>query len=242
MVLCPSCTQLSTVLDDKTHDGALAFKELSDKLKKTRGISVAHLNINGLLTKIHQIRLLLEETRLDILTISESHLNSEIINEEIEIENYSILRKDRKDDSSWGGVLIYFRDSLNGIEYTKMNVLDLETILLECSFKSQKLLASCIYQPPRDLNKFLSKFETVLTNLPIKRCNMLILGDFNIDMSSENSSTGNICTKFKDLLKRFNLCSIITEPTRITDSSKTQIDHIIIPKTFNSKVKTSGRL
>jgi len=104
--MCPHCAQLKSSLDNSNiDDNTLAFKELSEEFKSTHGIPIAHLNINGLLKKIHQVRVLVEETKLGILAISETHLSSEISDDDIKIENYSFLRKDRQDDSCWGGQL-----------------------------------------------------------------------------------------------------------------------------------------
>ena len=140
----------------------LAFVELTNDIKKYRGLSIAHININGLFPKLNQLKVLLEETLIDILAISETHLHSGISDDEVKIKNYELLRRDRINDTGWGGVLIYHKETLNGIEYeTCLN--DLEMLWIECTVKSQKILVSCLYQPPRDKATFLDKFDQIIS-------------------------------------------------------------------------------
>ena len=53
------------------------------------GLNVGHLNAEGLRGKLPEIRLLLVETSLDILAITETKLPSNVSNEEIGIDGYS---------------------------------------------------------------------------------------------------------------------------------------------------------
>ena len=96
----------------------LAFRELAIDIKKHCGLSIAHLNINGLFSKLNQIKVLLEETAIDILAISETHTTQlHLRRRKIDIVDYKFLRRDRLNDTGWGGVLIYFKETLQGIEY-----------------------------------------------------------------------------------------------------------------------------
>ena len=242
---CPTCKNLlpTVIKDNNDHvvdeTTILAFKQLAVKIKKQRGLSIAHININGIFHKRHEIHLLLEETEMDILAISETHLDSDISDDEIKMKNYNMLRKDRANDSGWGGVLIYHREPLNGISFEPNIVNDLEMIWLECNVKSQRLLISCLYQPPRNKRTFLRKFETVIDHIHQKRTNFIIVGDFNIDLICEKGSNYQAKNSFNALLSKYNLCNLITEPTRITENSSTLIDHIITPKNCKPKVNNA---
>ena len=61
--------------------------DLNTKMSN-HGIKMTQLNVNELLSKINQIRFLLEKTNIDIFAITETHLRGEIEDKEIEIENY----------------------------------------------------------------------------------------------------------------------------------------------------------
>ena len=214
----------------------LAF-EIADELKNHYGLKIAHLNVNGLQSKLHEVKILLEECKFDIFGITETHLHKDISNIEVAVDGYQLIRKDRSNGTAWGGVVIYAKESLNAYEAENFAHSNLENICLECIVKSQKLIVSCIYQPPRNLNEFLHEFERIIKDSS-KRTNVVFLGDFNIDLEEKNSSNYAIRRKFITLLQRFNLYNVVKGSTRITPGTRTQIDHIIVTNDFKKKVIT----
>lgn len=190
------------------------------------GLKCCHLNVNGLFSKLDEIKLLLFETKIDILTITESHLNSQIHDYEISIQDYSFIRKDRSGrGNSWGGVIVYHKDNLDVCQLDKYELFfsPTESICLEVTSAAQKLLLACIYRPPDDKN-FIQQFEKAVEAINHRR-NLVILGDLNIDLSPEISKTLSIT--LKRTLVTNNLINVIKGYTRITSSTKSLIDHII---------------
>lgn len=86
--------------------------------KGKHGISIGHSKI------------LIEHTNLDILTVSETHLTQDIHNDEVNIDGYQILRKDRAHKAG-GGVAIYFKSALDCTWLSKYDDEDIETIWIE---------------------------------------------------------------------------------------------------------------
>jgi len=214
-----------------------AYENLINMLesKDNRGIKCAHINVNGLHNKIEEIKLLLNETKFDILAITETHLHKNLSEDAIAIDNYSIIRKDRFGHKNhWGGVLFYYQ---NHLEIHQLDLLpptvNIEAIFLELITKSQKLLVGCIYRPP-DYKDFLGPFNQVL-DIICHRANILLLGDFNIDLSKANTP---LSTEFKQILAAANLTNIIRNHTRITDKSKSLIDLAITAD--QSKINQRG--
>ena len=87
------------------------------KLKQdlnTRRLKIFHQDVNGLYFKIDKLRILLQETMMDIhiFGITETHLNGSIKDKEIHITAYDTIRKDRKHGSG-GDVCAYFREDLS---------------------------------------------------------------------------------------------------------------------------------
>ena len=121
-----------------------------------KGLKVAHINVNGLFYKLHEIKLLLEETRLDVLVITETHLHKHIENDQLEIEGYGIARKDRPNcENNWRGCLIYFAKGLNAFEREDLNKqFTVEAVWIEIIIASQRLLIRAIYRQPDDLTFF----------------------------------------------------------------------------------------
>ena len=140
-----------------------------------------------------------------------------------------------------GGFAIYYKESLDVEEMEKYNTEGLEAFWIETKLSSQRLLIGCVYRPP-NVTTFYDKFQTLLENIWSTRENITTAGDFNSDMLRRNQSEGEKYRgkKLKNILGSFDLKNVIKRPTRVTDTTKTIIDLIIVSDT--SKVQSSGVL
>ena len=84
---------------------------LHDILSQSRGFKMALLNINGLLTHIEELNIIMCKQPVDILAINETKLDATIPDSLITIPGYDIIRNDR--NKSGGGVCFYVRSSIN---------------------------------------------------------------------------------------------------------------------------------
>ena len=74
------------------------------------------LNINSLLAHIHELRVYMNSSKIDALTINETKLDSTIENSEIYLPGFETIRKDRKVNGRNGwGVCIFLRSNINSI-------------------------------------------------------------------------------------------------------------------------------
>ena len=71
---------------------------------------VAHKNVRSLVRNINKVKLLLQHTNIDLLSLTETHLTDRIDDCELYIDGYEIKRSNRKDREG-GGVAIYFKDN-----------------------------------------------------------------------------------------------------------------------------------
>ena len=186
------------------------------------------------------MKILLENTPLDVLVITETHLNSNISDNELRIDGYSLKRKDRINREG-GGCTIYYKESLDIEEMEKYNTEGLEALWIEARLCSQRLLIGCVYRPP-GVTTFYDKFQTLSENILLTRKNIAIAGDFNSDMLPRNQSEGGkyLGKKLENILESFDLKNIIKRPTRVTDTTKTIIDLIFVSDT--SQLQSSGVL
>jgi exonuclease III len=75
---------------------------------------MASLNINSLLAHIHELRVYMNSSKIDALTINETKLDSTI--EKIYLPGFEIIRKDRTVNGRNGwGVCIFLRSNINSI-------------------------------------------------------------------------------------------------------------------------------
>ena len=77
---------------------------------KTQGLHFYHLNINSLLSKTDELRYITNYIRSAILGITESKLDSSVMNAEVNINGCSIIRNER--NRNVGGVTCYIRNDL----------------------------------------------------------------------------------------------------------------------------------
>ena len=81
-----------------------------------------------------------------------------------------------------------------------------------------------MYRPPgAKISEFWEMFEELIDKISDKNKDIIICGDFNIDISKENSQT----KKYQDLINMYGLHINNCEGTRITPSTMTCIDHSI---------------
>ena len=72
-------------------DGIDTFEDLA----KVKGFKLVHLNVRSIVKKINQLRLLDVDSRIDIVTISESWLKDHLHSRLVGIEGYDMHRLDR---------------------------------------------------------------------------------------------------------------------------------------------------
>ena len=86
------------------------YENLRTALGKA-GLKLAHINVRGLLGKFNEITLLLEESNIDILAITETHLDRSVQNETVKITGYEVERHDR--DKNGEECLFYWKENLD---------------------------------------------------------------------------------------------------------------------------------
>ena len=119
-----------------------ALTAIKHNLYEHPGLKLGHINVNGLKGKLSEIRMLLIETSLDILAVTETKLANDTTDEDIEIEGYFTIRNYR--DKNGGGVLLYYKDSLAAYQEQKMEVPStIEGTWINVKCQSQTWLIVC---------------------------------------------------------------------------------------------------
>ena len=79
-------------LGDNAYPGISELKDITIQC----GSSFLHLNVRSLLSKIAEIKLILNKYKgIQMLAVTETHLSTQIHDSEIAIDGYTIFRKDR---------------------------------------------------------------------------------------------------------------------------------------------------
>ena len=85
------------------------YDKCSSILDSVNGLRLGHLNVRSLIEKIDEIRFLLLKLNFDVLCLSETWLNDSVSNEQVCIDEYSLIRKDRNEEKRGGGVCMFIK-------------------------------------------------------------------------------------------------------------------------------------
>ena len=151
---------------------------------KNRGLHFIHLNINSLLPKIEELRYIPKFTNVVVIGIGQFKFGASVLDPEIGIDNYKILRCNRS--RKVGGVVCYVGNDLS------CNVLSVfpnkvENIFFEILLRNSKpITVGTIY---RLLNQriFLEILNDNMNKIDSVNNEIYILGDFNINLYKNDS-------------------------------------------------------
>ena len=194
-----------------------------------KSLRIAHLNICSLRNKLDELKVLQELCKFYIIGITESHLNNNDRNSELDIDGLKFIRRDRIGRKG-GGCVLYYREDLRVIHRRDLSHNDIEAIWIEVKFPTNNALFSVVYRPPDQAN-FFENFSAVLERAWLKSNNIFLLGDFNCNMKLFLTSNETVApltsTKLNQIFELFNMQNVITTDTRVTPTSNTLIDLIV---------------
>lgn len=209
--------------------------EKLQSLSSSKSLVISHLNVGSLTKHLDEIKLLLLNSKIDIFTLSETHLVDLIGNNELNIKNYNLARLDR--NRSGGGIAMYINENINyRMRYDLMHD-DLEYMVAEICLERQKpFLIVTLYRPPNARSEVFNHMQECFETLEDTGYEYILLGDLNCDMLQSPKKWQ--AERLSDIINDFNCQQIIKNPTRVTELSQTLIDVIITNDC--SKIQESG--
>ena len=172
--------------------------------------------------KFEQIKLTITNHNIDILCITESLLDDTISNNELAINDFQIIRNDR--NRHGGGCAMYIRNSVTFSH--ELSLQDQQIEALWCQIRPSKgdpFLVGCIYRHPNSLMAYFDRLINNIEKASNFNYNMVLLGDFKVDVSH---CTHQYYNKISSMCDLFNFTQLITEPTRVTPHTSSIIDLI----------------
>lgn len=176
------------------------------------------------------LKLTLIEIKPDVVALSEHKMSdSDLLR--LNIDGYKICSYFSRKTTIGGGVIILCKSSLvlKNISCPKVNEIITEK-KFECCFTLLRfndfvLAVCCVYRTPKyDCEEpFLIKLEHFLSVLTKRYDNIIMVGDYNIDVLKNNS----LLRRFKNVLNSFNFSYLVTFPTRVTESTASAIDNVV---------------
>ena len=127
-------------------------------------------------------------------------MNTAIDVSEIAIDGYNLCRKDRV-GMEHGGIVVYIRDGIDYNEDVKISVdNDVEIMFTEINLPCTKsILLGTVYRQPSSNVDHLTKIDICLQNATANYNEIIVVGDFNLDIFKTNySKQGGSRGIFKD--------------------------------------------
>ena len=114
-----------------------------------KGLYFIHVNARFLLNKIAELHLIANKSKAAIISVTETWLDDSITNTEVNILDYTILRKAR--NRYGGGVCMYVREDLEltPLQLDRVNNTD-EILCVELLLpKTKPIIVGTCYRPPQ---------------------------------------------------------------------------------------------
>jgi exonuclease III len=185
---------------------------------------IGHINVYHMDNKIHDISsLLLSEGQMLILGITETRLSEKHSHKSLQIPNYTLVRRDASQPGHTG-IGAYLHHSI--INSSKRRC-DLESHFVECLWfevrvhQCPPVLVGFLYRNPASRHDWYDNFLDMMDHIQSLNMNTILLGDFNIDLLT-------IQPHWKMIINMIGFEQLIKDPTRITKTSSTLLDHIYV--------------
>ena len=139
------------------------------------GISVIYSNLRSIRNKLDEILLLVEQRSPDLMAFTETWLTSNVLDSEVQIPGYELLRADRLGNHTGGGTILYWKRSLRVHLLEVVN--DGGSTALWCRINDSRrgFTVGVVYRCPTDpASLVLESFQRYGAK---KDC--LVVGDFN---------------------------------------------------------------
>ena len=171
--------------------------------------------------------MLLRDFGIQILALNETKLDPDYPKELTSVAVYQQERLDRT--CNGGGVSKYVRDSIKYKRRLDIPSDDLELICIEVDPpKSMPFLVLAWYRPPSAPVASFNKLEKALSFLDKEGKEMILIGDTNCDLTAKTTDQpiDNDSKHMVDLYGFLSFVQLIGEPTRITVTTSSIIDHV----------------
>ena len=198
----------------------------NDVINKTdfNDLFLIHVNIRSLQKNIDKLtQYILQLKKLpDVIAITETKLNKDLIYNNIDIDGYNFVHSDSTTNA--GGVGFYVKNFLSfkiKLELgLKLNFV--ENIWIQVDTDKHPITIGVIYRHPvyivNQLELFNKALDEIFLHLNMSKTEFYILGDFNIDLLQAHSN--HTIRNYANTLISYSVKCTIDKPTRILTTRK----------------------
>ena len=212
------------------------------ELNELKGFKLLHMNVRSLTKKMDQIRVMLHDLNIDIITLSETWLNEAVNSKTVALQDYTLYRQDRNfkavTKKRGGGLLTYIRselaaDSESLDDYNTSNG-DMEAQWSIIYRPHCKNVVICnVYRPPTgNLDKAVKYLDDRLKLFELDKVEVFVMGDMNVNYQNKLSKDFK---KLNFFIKSNGLTQEIMNSTRNSDKTNSLLDLVLTNSRYISK-------
>nr|CAI5832097.1 unnamed protein product [Callosobruchus analis] len=179
---------------------------MSENTKKCV-LKVAHINARSILAGFNEFSTTIRLHDFDVVGVTETWLTSDISNDQIKIQNYDCYRCDRS--TRGGGVALFVKSCYQCSVIMSGQLPNLEYIWIKIQSRS--------------VTESISMFDDMLALILPEYNDIVLTGDINIDLLKTNNAVSQC-------FDAYGLTQVITDPTRVTETTATLIDSLYLKK------------
>ena len=201
-------------------------------------LGLLQLNICGVLGKQNLLKNLLNDvrykTKVHMVMLVETWLKKNNTHR-LQILGYKFVGSHRKFKHGGGvGILIARNLEYRERKDLSLNVPNLESITVEVKTNRDSLLLCALYRPPNSSDRdFIRNYSRLLSKFTPDQLSRFIIGsDHNLDLIKHDKH--RITNEFMELNLDNQLLPTITKPTRVTRSTATLIDNVVMGRDFQT--------
>ena len=200
-------------------------------------LNLLHLNVRGIISKQSKLVKLLQDCigrhTIHVVTLNETWLTKD--NEHfLNIPDYHAVKRNRMGKKG-GGVCILIQKSLNYKEIDTINALKfkhIEHICVEIKLHDKNVSVSSLYRPPNtNATEFNNEYEKYINKLKSTKLDTVLGLDHSLDLL--NMEKHKPTQEFFNMNINNQLFPTITKPTRITSTTATLLDNLMVNLSLN---------
>ena len=214
-----------------------------NELCNQKGLNILQFNTRGVLSKQDLLKTLLrdisKDCKLEAIMLVETWLTKSNC-KRLKIPGYVFVGSHRKHKRGGGiGILICQDLEFRERPDLSMNIPNFESMMVELKTHKDSIYLCTIYRPPNCSEKeFLKSYKKQLNKLSPHQVSRLVIGiDHNLDLIKQDKHKPT--HEFIEMNLDHQLIPTITKPTRITRSTATLLDNIIVGKNFQMSMDPS---
>ena len=155
------------------------------------------VNARSILRQIDHLRVRVKDENPDVIGITETWLHEDILDREIQIPDYNIIRRDRKDGRKGGGVLLMVKHGITVEELDSSN--EVESVWCKIGKQTNNIHLGLCYRPPNSITEYSNSLLGEIQHFTTKKS--VVMGDFNYpDIDWETYSGTKVSEDFRNLV------------------------------------------